>query len=80
MPYPNEHAARLLNPNNFVPDSFKRKNIAQGIDVILGRLKSNSKFLIQTYRFKKDTFTASQAKAWLKNHKIHYVNFESATS
>ncbi len=79
MPYPNEHAARLLNPNNFVPDSFKRKTISPGISVILGRLKTSDKFIVQTYRFDKDKYTPIQTQSWLKAHKIHYISFEKAT-
>ena len=28
MPYPNEHAARVKEPTDFEPDSFRRKEIA----------------------------------------------------
>ena len=78
MPYLNEHAARILNPINFIKDSFKRKNIATGIDIILGKLKTSGKFVTQTYRFNKNIFSPIQAQTWLKAHKIHYISFEKA--
>ena len=28
MPYPSEHAARVRDPGDFQPDSFRRKEIA----------------------------------------------------
>ena len=34
MPYPNEHAARITDPGQY--EKFARKNIAPGIDIILG--------------------------------------------
>lgn len=79
MPYPNEHAARVKNPDNFEDDSFRRKNIAPGIDIIVARNKRTGKMETQAYRFKRKQFTAAQAKAWLKEHDVKYIRFEPAT-
>lgn len=79
MPYPNEHAARLRDPGDFQPDSFRRKQIADGITLILGRLKGETTMTGQAYRFKADKFTAAEAKAWLKDHDIKFISFEEAT-
>lgn len=79
MPYPNEHAARVREPGDFQEDSFRRKNIETGIDIIIGRLKGKTTTTTQAYRFKKSKFTADQAKKWLKDHNIKYIKFEAAS-
>lgn len=80
MPYPSEHAARILDPKLFKQDSFRRKNITDGIDIILGQLIGETTLTIQAYRFNKDVYTATEAKQWLKDHKINYISFEEATN
>ena len=62
-PYPNEHACRLNSPDKY--DSFARKKCGQKhdekcIDVIYG-IKDN-KSEIQALRYKKDIWTAEDAK------------------
>lgn len=79
MPYPGEHAARIVEPDKFEKDSFRRKNIADGIDIIIGKLKGETSMTTQAYRFKSDKFTAEEAKKWLKDHKIDYISFEPAS-
>ena len=78
MPYQNEHSARVRDPGDFQPDSFRRKNIARGVDIIMGRLKGETTMTAQAYRFDKTVFTVSEAKAWLKKNNIHYISFEPA--
>ncbi|MBU0909625.1 MAG: hypothetical protein KJ717_08655, partial [Proteobacteria bacterium] len=78
MPYPNEHSARIRDPGDFEKDSFRRKNIETGIDIIIGKLKGKTTTTTQAYRFKVDSFTAAEAKKWLKDHKIKYISFEPA--
>ncbi len=78
MPYLNEHASRIINPNEFEQNSFRRKNIAGGIDIIIGKLKGKTTMTTQAYRFDAKKFTADQAKKWLKDHKIKYISFEPA--
>jgi len=79
MPYPSEHSARIKNPDGFQQDSFRRKNIAPGIDIIIGRLKGETTTTTQAYRFDKNKFTPEQAKKWLKDHDIKYMSFEAAS-
>jgi len=79
MPYPNEHSARLRNPDDFIQDSFRRQNIEDNIDIIIGKLKGEDTMTTQSYRFKSDKFTVKQAKAWLKDHEIEYIAFEPAS-
>lgn len=78
MPYPNFHSARIRNPGDFKEDSFRTKNIASGINIIVGRLKGKTTTTTQAYRFDKDKFTAAEAKKWLKDHDIKYLSFEAA--
>lgn len=80
MPYPNEHAARVKQPSLFIDDSFRRKTIAQGITLIMGRLKDNGDEMVaQAYRFSIQYFTAAEAKNWLNDNKIDYITFEAAS-
>lgn len=80
MPYPNEHAARVRQPGDFEKDSFRRKTIATGIDIIIGKLKGGDGSMVtQAYRFNAKVFTADEAKKWLKDHKISYISFEAAS-
>jgi len=78
MPYPNEHSGRVLDPNKFEEDSFRRKNITAGIDMILGKLKGKTKMVAQAYRFDKEMFTPAEAKKWLEDHDVDFISFESA--
>jgi len=79
MPLPSEHSARVRDPGDFKQDTFRRKNIDTGVDIITGKLKSGGDEMVtQTYRFKVDKFTAAEAKEWLKDNKIEYISFEPA--
>lgn len=77
-PYPNEHAARLRDPDRY--SSFRRDNDAggDGIDFIYGILDDDSSEL-QAIRFDKDRFTPAQAKAWLSDNNFDAISFEEAT-
>ena len=83
MPYPNEHAARMRDPGDFLEDTFRRKKIADGVSLILGKLKQDGQdgpMTEQAYRFAKDKFTAAEAKKWLKDHDVKSSAFEEAAS
>lgn len=79
MPFPNEHAARVVSPGKFQQDSFRRKKIDDGVSIIIGRLIGKTTTTTQSYRFDKDKFTAAEAKTWLKEHKVKPILFEPAT-
>lgn len=80
MPYPNYHAARIINPDEFEQDSFRTKEITEGVEIIIGKLKNgNGSMVTQAYHFNKDNYTADEAKAWLKKHDIKYIEFTPAT-
>lgn len=76
MPYPNESAARCIEPSKFVQNSFRRKEITDGVSAIMGHLKNEATMTIQAYRFAKDKFTPEEAKAWLKKNNVKYIDFE----
>jgi ATP-dependent protease ClpP protease subunit len=80
MPFPNEHSARVRDPGDFEQDSFRRKNIDTGVDIIMGKLKGETTMTTQTYRLKSDVFTVKEAKKWLKDHNVNYISFEPATN
>ncbi len=78
MPYPNEHAGRVVDPDKFEKNSFRRRSIAEGIDIVVGKLIGENKTTVQAYRFSKEKFSAEEAEQWLKEHKIKYILFEPA--
>lgn len=80
MPYPNEHAARMMDPGRFDEKSFRRKNIAPGIDIIMGKMPGSDSMTTQAYRFDKEKFSPEEAKKWMKDHDIHPMSFEPASS
>lgn len=72
MPYPNEHACRLREPDEFQPDSFRRvtrDSDGKQYSVVMGRLKGESTMTEQTYRYNKDTWNEAAARAHCKAHK-----------
>lgn len=76
-PFPNEHAARLTDPDQY--DSFARKNDegGDGIDFIYGIKDGNTE--LQAIRFDKTKFTPTEAKAWLAAHDFKPILFEEAS-
>lgn len=85
MPYPNEHAARFVNPDKRKFRDYRRDNnkFGQGIDVIFGILRNpkpdGAKTEIQAIRFDASKFTAAQARKWLKDNGYKPISFEPAT-
>jgi HK97 family phage major capsid protein len=76
-PYPNEHAARLKDPDQY--DSFRRENDAggPGIDFIYGVKDGTTE--IQAIRFDKNRYSVAEAKKWLESHDFKPILFEEAT-
>lgn len=83
MPLPNEHVARVKDPSEFDSETFRSKDVEEGIRIIIGKLKGATddadSMVTESYHFSVDKFTASQAKAWMKDHDISYIKFEPAT-
>jgi len=78
-PFPNEHAARQVDPKNF--ESFRRghpEGFPDGVDAIWG-ITSEGTTALQSLRFAKDKFTPDEAKKWLKDHGFSVKGFEEAT-
>jgi len=91
MPYENEHSARLKDPKDFDPKSFRRKNggtiygkikVPKTIAIIWAKLKGKSKpkdpVIPQALRFPTKNWTVQKAKAWLKDNNVKYKKFEPA--
>lgn len=78
MPLPTEHSGRVLNPTSCSTE-YGRQEITSGVIRVACRLKDSTKWATQSYRFKKATFTAAEARAWLKKNKVNYILFEPAT-
>lgn len=79
-PFPNEHAARIQSPGLFVR-VVQLQKLPNGIRILGGPLKSDPQGSgkPQSYRFPRDKFTDSEARAWLKDHDIKFILFEPAT-
>lgn len=80
MPFRTEHSARVRNPDDFIEKSIRRKNISSGVDIIIGKLKSDpdGSMVVQAYRFKVSKFTPQEAKKWMKKEGKKYILFEEA--
>lgn len=76
--YPNEHAARINNPDKY--EKFRRENnkFGEGIDVIWGITK-DGKTEVQAIRFDAKKFTVEEAKKWLKDHDYNPIEFVPAS-
>jgi hypothetical protein len=81
MPYPSEHAARLVAPERFEQGSFRRKNNAYsiGIHAVYAKLKGEGELTLQAIRFDADKITPEEAKKWLKENKHKPLMFEQAS-
>lgn len=77
MPFPNEHAARIHDPEKY--DHFRRENdkFGPGIDVIWGIPKDGA-VEIQAIRFNAEKFTVEEAKEWFAEHEYKPISFEPA--
>ena len=72
MPYPNEHACRIREPDDFEKGSFRRMTRESGnkkYDVILGKLKGSDTLTEQAYRYDKTVWSVDSAKNHCQQHK-----------
>lgn len=70
-PYPNEHACRLRDPDDFDDDSFRRterEHEGKKYSVISGKLEGEDTMTEQAYRYNKEVWTAGEAKTHCKDH------------
>jgi hypothetical protein len=91
-PFPNEHSARIKKPGLFADKTFKRTKggtiygkikIPATVSVISAKYKENAgpadKPHPQSIRFPTGTWSAAQAKTWLKDNNVKYDMFEAAS-
>jgi len=64
----NEFRWRLQNPDLFIPQSFRRKQISDGVALVVARKKDTNKWEAQALRFDKDKFSRERAMKWIKDH------------
>ena len=76
-PYPNEHAARLTDPDQY--DRIRRVNdeFGAGIDAIYGIKDETAE--LQAIRFDADRFSPAEARQWLSENDYSPMEFEEAT-
>ncbi len=90
-PYPNEHSARIKDPDLFDPDTYRRKKdgsiygkikVPETAAVIWAKLKESSdpedNPIPQAIHFPIKNWTADEAKKWLKDNNVKYEKFEPA--
>lgn len=91
MPYKHEHAARLRDPDDFDPQSFRRSkggilfghiHVPETVAIIWGKLKGKSDpgdpVIAQSLRFSTSAWTVEAAKDWLQKNNVSYQSFEPA--
>lgn len=82
MPYPNEHACRLEDPDRFQDGSFRRttrESDGKEYSIISGRLKGETTMTEQAYRYDKEVWSESEAKSHCKDHDGSFEAAEKAT-
>lgn len=70
-PYPNEHACRLKDPDDFQDGTFKRtqrRSDGKVYSIIMGKLKGEDTMTEQAYRYDKDTWPEGEAKTHCEDH------------
>ncbi len=71
MPYENEHAVLVHNPDKYIRIKRQNDRFGKGISVLWGVLKhkiGNAKTEIQAIRFDAKKFTVEDVKQWLYEH------------
>ena len=79
-PYPNEHAATIVDSSQF--DTFRRSNDerGEGIDYIFGIKDNEEGAELQSIRFRLTQYSSSQALEWLEENEFEPIKFEPATN
>lgn len=76
----NEHAARVFNPDEFLKNTFRRKQLGKGISAIMGKKTAGGPMMVQSYRFDAKKFSPEEAKKWMMDHHNKMVSFIPATN
>jgi hypothetical protein len=76
------HVARMRDVTVFVGDSASQIDSAKGIVVMGGKLKTDADgpSMTQSMRFDSTSYTATEAKTWLKDRGFAFEAFEEAKS
>lgn len=71
MPYPNEHACRLIDPKTVNVVGSRKRNAKNGKQyrILFGIPKRGDGSVEYAYRYPKDTWSANEARAHCKEHK-----------
>ncbi len=82
MPYPTQHACRLLDPDKFDEFRHSHDEFGDGIDVIYARRKGADSWQVQSIRLLVTEFDEPEAREWLKAHDYwsSKQEFEPATA
>lgn len=78
MPYPTEHAARLVDPGKYARFRREDNKFGPGVHAIWGVTEDGTAEL-QAIRFDKTTFSAAKARAWCAEHDHTPILFEPAS-
>ena len=78
MPFPNEHSARLKNPDKYMRIRRQNNKFGSGIHAIFGVLKSG-KTELQAIRFSKSKFTIERVRKWLKENDYKAISVEKVS-
>lgn len=70
MPYPNEIAARQMEPAGMTTCRRTNNKFGKGIHGIFCRRRADGKWVLQSIRSDRDKFTADEARAWLKRNEF----------
>ena len=68
MPFPNFHACRVKEPEDFIQDSIRTIHQVDGdtgkpLQIMIGRLKGSRTTTDQSFRYPKKEWTEAQARA-----------------
>lgn len=71
MPYPNFHACRISNPDNFQENSFRNITSGKGeneVQIVIGRKKGETVTSTQSIRYPIKIWTKDRAERHCKDH------------
>lgn len=77
MPYANEHAARLADPDRYARFARQNGKFGPGVDAVWG-ITREGKTELQAIRFDASKFTPKEARKWLREHDHRPILFEPA--
>ncbi len=80
-PLPYEHSARLIDPDDVIRSTYRRKNVKGGtIGLLFAKLSHSGPMKLASVHFRAAHFTPSQARSWMRDHRLKPILFEAATA